>query len=367
MFRHGQAIAGQWRSGFEGSLVTIYTIDPLKDQRWTEFVDRHELATVFHSAPWLEAIKRTYDYSPVVYTTSPPSTRLSNGVVLCRVHSWLTGRRMVSVPFSDHCDPLLDGSDATVEIFEALRKKLSSEKLDYIELRPRDDRSAIIGAQKMPPFYLHVVDLKPSSQELFRNFHKDCIQRKIRRAEREALVYESGNSERLLSAFYRLMIQTRRKHQLPPQPIQWFRNLAACMGDRLQIRVAFKDGKEIASILTVKHKDTIVYKYGCSDAESQNLGATPLLFWKTIEEAKAEGLQTLDLGRSDTDNPGLIAFKDRLGAKSSILSYVRWSRKRQSESQSQTQNSHAFVKRLFAIMPDAVLQAAGRILYRHVA
>ena len=345
--------------------MSVYTFNPLQDPRWAEFVGRHELATVFHSAPWLEAIRRTYGYNFVVYTTSPPSSPLTNGIVLCRVHSWLTGRRMVSVPFSDHCDPLLDGLDAATEIAEELRKQLSSEKLDYIELRPRNELSVISGIQKTPPFYLHVVDLKPSSQELFRNLHKDCVQRKIRRAERESLVYESGNSELLLNAFYRLMIHTRRRHQLPPQPIQWFRNLVDCMRDRLQIRVAFKDGKEIASILTLKHKDTIVYKYGCSDAELQNLGATPLLFWKTIEEAKVEGLQYLDLGRSDTDNPGLIAFKDRLGAKSLMLSYLRWSKKQQSESRSQ--NPNPFVKRLFAIMPDAVLQAAGRILYRHVA
>ena len=48
----------------------------------------------------------------VVYTTSPPSLPLSNGIVLCEINSWLTGRRMVSVPFSDHCEPLLDGPTA---------------------------------------------------------------------------------------------------------------------------------------------------------------------------------------------------------------------------------------------------------------
>ena len=73
-----------------------------------EFISRHESASVFHSPPWLEAVRRTYGYTPVVYTTSPPSSPLSNGIVLCQIDSWLTGRRMVSVPFSDHCEPLLD-------------------------------------------------------------------------------------------------------------------------------------------------------------------------------------------------------------------------------------------------------------------
>ena len=154
------------------------------------------------------------------------------------------------------------------------------------------------------------------------------------------------------------------RHHLPPQPIEWFRNVAACMGDQLQIRVAFKNGTEIAGILTLQHKDVVVYKYGCSDTAFQNLGGTPILLWKTILEAKAAGLTCMDFGRSDADNSGLIAFKDRWGAKSSKLTYLRWSRKQAPDVA--RRRSSSVVRQLFALMPDAVLQATGRILYRHV-
>lgn len=344
--------------------MTVYIIDPIRDPRWAEFISRHDAASVFHSQPWLEALQRTYGYTPVVYTTSPPSSPLSNGIVLCQVNSWLTGHRMVSVPFSDHCEPLLDTSSAATEIFEELKKSVDVGNWQYVELRPMHKLSAANGAVDCAPFYLHMLDLSPSLDNLFRGFHKDCVQRKVRRAEREELEYQSGNSPYLLDAFYRLMVQTRRKHQLPPQPMHWFRNLAECMGDRLSVRVAFKDGKEIASILTLQHRNVLVYKYGASDPALQNLGGTPLLFWRAITEAKAAGLSCLDLGRSDEDNAGLIAFKDRLGAKSSILSYRRWSRRRLAAATKRPR--HQFFKRLFAVMPDPILRIAGRILYRHV-
>jgi lipid II:glycine glycyltransferase (peptidoglycan interpeptide bridge formation enzyme) len=175
---------------------------------------------------------------------------------------------------------------------------------------------------------------------------------------------ETGNSERLLQSFYRLLVQTRRRHHVPPQPIQWFRNLAECMGDHLRIRVAFHRGKETASILTLAHKDTVVYKYGCSDTAFRNLGSSQLLFWETIQEAKAAGLTYMDFGRSDHDNPGLITFKDRWGAKRFGLTYLRWSRKQAPEAV--RRRPSAVVKQLFALMPDAVLEATGRTLYRHV-
>jgi len=83
-------------------------IDPLEDRRWDEFVQRHPRASLFHSRAWLEALSRTYRYKPIAFTTSPAGQRLENGILFCQVESWLTGRRLVSLPFSDHCEPLVD-------------------------------------------------------------------------------------------------------------------------------------------------------------------------------------------------------------------------------------------------------------------
>ncbi len=101
--------------------------------------------------------------------------------------------------------------------------------------------------------------------------------------------YEVGTSERLLSSFYGLLRLTRRRHGLPPQPLAWFRNLVACLGDKLAIHVASKDGLPIASILTLSFKKTMVYKYGGSDAAHHRLGGMPFLFWQAIQRAKARG------------------------------------------------------------------------------
>lgn len=344
--------------------MTVYTLDPLRDARWAEFVDRHESASVFHTVPWLQAIRRTYGYSAVVYTTNPPDSRLTNGVVLCQIRSWLTGRRLVSLPFSDHCAPLLDSPEAGDAIYGELRKLVEAGKWQYVELRPMEKLSPAQGAVDTPPFYLHILDLSPTADQLFKSLHKDCVQRKVRRAEREQLEYQTGNTRPLIEAFYRLMILTRRKHQLPPQPIEWFYNIAETMGDKLAVKAAFKDGKEVAAILTLQHGKTMVYKYGASDQQFANMGGTPLLFWKAISEAKEAGLTALDLGRSDTDNEGLIDFKNRLGAQSMMLSYQRWSRK-QASAENKVPGGQ-LARQLFSVMPDSILRMTGRILYRHV-
>jgi hypothetical protein len=95
------------------------------------------------------------------------------------------------------------------------------------------------------------------------------------------------------------------------------------MGDQLTIRVAWKDNRPVAAIMTLSFKDTITYKYGRLDERFNHLGGAWFLFWKTIQEAKAEGMIQLDLGRSELDNTGLVKFKDRLGADRINLQYYR--------------------------------------------
>lgn len=273
---------------------------------------------------------------------------------------------MVSVPFADHCEPFFESTGNGQEVFAFLRHSIKTENWKYIELRPRTSSTLpeIALQEKGSSFCYHQLDLRPAVNNLFDRLQKSSIQRMIRRAEREGLSYEEGRSEALVEKFYRLMLQTRRRHKLPPQPLAWFRNLISCLGDRLSIRVAGKNGEPIASILTLSHRNTLVYKYGCSDASYHHCGSVPFLLWEAVQRAKESGLQEFDLGRSDLDNSGLITFKNRWGAAPSTLDYVRFSR---TCSKHVTENRGTQVaKRFFAYMPDGLLTAAGKLLYRHI-
>jgi CelD/BcsL family acetyltransferase involved in cellulose biosynthesis len=345
--------------------VPVHTLDPLRDPRWPELLERHPSASVFHSRPWLEALRRTHGYEPIAYTTSPPGVELADALVFCRVNSWLTGGRLVSLPFSDHSEPLFDSEETLHYVLDALAREFRKASWKHIEIRPLRiavDRAA--GFEASDTFYFHRMDLNPPLETLFRTFHKDCTQRKIRRAEREALTHEAGRSELLLQKFYQLLLLTCRRKRLPPQPIVWFRHLIDRFGDGLAIHVASKDGRPVAGILTLSFKHTLVFKYGCSDASFNKLGGTHFLLWKAIQEAKNTGLQEFDLGRSDLHTPGLVAFKDRWGTQRSLINYFRCSRYPTSSV------SRAWPTRLakpfFARLPDRFLIAAGELLYRHM-
>jgi lipid II:glycine glycyltransferase (peptidoglycan interpeptide bridge formation enzyme) len=348
----------------ESAAAAAYEVDPLCDLRWADLVSSHPQASVFHSPNWLRALRNVYGYEPVVITTSPPRATLTNGLVLCRIKSWLTGRRLVSLPFSDHCEPLTHSREEFDIVLAELKRRVKAGEWKYVEIRPIScEPSFDSELARFGTYHLHSLDLSVTEERLFRNFHRDCIQRKIRRAEREKLQYEDGASESLLKKFYRLAVMTRRRQGLPPQPLKWFRGLIASFGQDLKIRVVSKDGLPLASILTLLHKKSMVYKYGCSDEAFNNLGGTALLFWKTMQEAKANGLEELDMGRSDIDSPGLVAFKEHLGASGRQINYWTYP-------QGPGGLPSVWKKRLtghiVSIMPDLALEMIGNVMYKHV-
>jgi CelD/BcsL family acetyltransferase involved in cellulose biosynthesis len=376
-------------------VTAVHVLAPLTDPRWDELVSRHPRASVFHTRAWLEALARTYGYEPAVLTTTPAGP-LDDGLVFCRVRTW-AARRLVSLPFSDHCEPLVDEPADLAAMVGWFEAEVRGRRWRSFEVRPRtetggrpfraadgpgpvqdggrpfraadgpgpvQDGGRPFRAAESRRFVLHTLDLRRPADAVYKGFHPSSTQRAIRRAEREGLEYDAGRSPAHLADLFGLLRLTRRRHGLPPQPLAWFRQLLASFGDRLTIHLARHDGAAVAGILTLTRGNTMVYKYGGSDAAHHARGGMPFLFWRAIQGAQAQGVEQLDLGRSDPGQEGLIAFKDHLGATRSELTYYGIPGRAAGGARIGLLSRAA--RRLAAHLPDAALDLTGRVLYRHL-
>ena len=348
--------------------MKLFQFDPIQDFRWKEFLEPNTSASIFHSPGWLKALRCTYGYKPVAFTTSPPDSELKNGIVCCEVNSWITGRRLVSLPFSDHCEPLFGSTEDFIFVINSLRAQLKDHGWKYLETRPivwnlgqLEESTSFIPARK---YFLHVMNLAGNLDDLFGNLDKDSVQRRVRHAERVGLTETHGTSEKLLKECYRLFVTTRGRHQVPPMPYAWFQNLIQNQQEALEIRVAYMDEKAVAAILTLRFRDVLYYKYGCSDVRFNHLGAMPWLLWKAISNAKIEGATKFDMGRTEEDNAGLLAFKNRWVPEPRELIYWRFPHASSFDSADSWELK--FAKRIFSHMPVSLLTFAGRVIYRHI-
>lgn len=348
--------------------MRIYQIDPTRDERWPRLVARHPKASVFHTTGWISALRCTYGYEPLALTTSSPTGELENGILFSCIKSWLTGHRLVSLPFSDHCEPLCDSGDELNFLIRYLQTTMERRNLKYLEIRPVNGAFGLSSEtgrfQPSTNYWLHVVDLSQDLDQVFQSFHIDCVQRRIHRAERAGLTERSGRSDDLLTEFYALFVMTRGRHGLPPIPYAWFRNLIQFQGEALNIRVAYKGEIPVSAILTLRFRDVVYYKYGCSNTRFKQFAATPWLLWRAITAAKLEGAVQFDMGRTEMDNPGLLSFKNHWVAQPKRLVYWRYPNASSLNSVGGWRLNVA--KRLFSSMPDGLRTIAGDFIYRHI-
>jgi hypothetical protein len=347
---------------------SVHRVNPLSDPRWDTLAAQHPKASAFHQRSWLEALQRTYGYEPIVFTTSSPGAELKNGILFCHINSWLTGHRLVSLPFSDHCEPLCDSIEEMETLIHQSQDFVKSRRWRYLELRPMDEQfgeiASTMGLAHAGRYFLHIIDLRPTVDEIFRGFNKDSVQRRVTRADRAGLVEKSGTSSDLLRDFYDLLVITRSRHQLPPPPYSWYQNLVDCEGKSLEIRVAYQGQKPIAAILTLRFRTTTYFKYGCSDARFNKFGATPWLLWKAIAAAKSQGALAFDMGRTQDKNEGLLAFKNNWAPGNRPLNY--WRGPAGSSSEITEGWKLGLAKRVFSHLPHALLVMSGKLMYRHI-
>jgi len=348
--------------------MNTYFLDPTTDPRWLTLVETHPAASSFHHPGWFRALQETYGYRMVVITTAPPGEALRDGLPLGLVRSVLTGRRVVSVPFADHCEPLTGDPETLQALIRAANDFARKNRCRLSEFRPVTPWSAeFAAAAGVGPGFraiLHQLNLSPDLDTLFKGFHDSSIRRNIRKAEREKLRYEAGSSDKLLDDFFALTVMTRRKHRLPPQPRAWFGKLLKTLPGIAKIHVSYHGEIPTAANFTCAFRGRYIYKYGASDPAYTNLGGTPLLFWRAIQEAKEAGYSWFDMGRTDIGHEGLATFKQRWGAEAATLEYYRC------PAPTQASVGHDGIIKLlepvFARLPDRLLIATGKLFYRHI-
>ena len=284
-------------------------------------------------------------------------------IPLMEVKSFLTGKRGVSLPFTDHCPPICNSSADLEEMLNCIIEYGKTAGWKHIELR--GDNEYFNAKPVSESFSMHFLDLSRSKEEIFAEF-RDSTKRNIKRAGKENVDVELNNSRQSIEAFYRLNCETRRHHGLPPQPRYFFQKIfeQIIAQDKGFVTLAYKQNRAIAGAVFFHFKDKAIYKYGASDRKYLDLRPNNLVMWKAIQWFAGNGFKSFSFGRTEPENNGLLQFKRGWGAKEQTLNYYRYDLIKDSfvSDQSGAKTSYSF----FKILPLPVLKFTGNILYRHV-
>ena len=232
----------------------------------------------------------------------------------------LTGRRGISLPFSDFCSPLFFDDSARSFLLTELSHLARAKNWKFFELRggPTPQATAIPSAI----FYGHQIELHHGAEQLFGHL-ASSVRRAIRKAAKNFVVAEISRTPESLSVFYQLHLRTRRRHGLPPQPFKFFLNIQKELIDNNLgfVVLARAASRAVAAAMFFRSGTTALYKYAASDERYQQLRGSDLVLWEGIQFLIKTGSQSLHLGRTSLDNSGLRKFKLGWAVTEQMLHY----------------------------------------------
>src|SRR5882724_3552719 len=339
-------------------------VNPLEYPGWEAQLAGHPDATFFHGTAWARVLRETYGHIPV-YFCRFSGGHLKQLLPVMEVSSLLTGRRGVSLPFADFCSPLTGGAEDLSELYAFAMEHGRQRKWRYLEARGSFNRWR--GATPSVAFFGHTIQLTGGEAAMFKEMD-GAVRRGIRKAEQSGVRVEFSNTAESMRVFYALHRRSRRRHGLPPQPIEFFENIVRHVFEPGHgfVAIARHEGRRLAANVFFTKGHRGLYKFGASDYESQHLRPNNLLMWEAIKHCAAAGLTELHLGRTSLFNDGLRHFKLGFGAVEERIEYAKYDFRRNGFI-SDVDRSEGPLNLMFRCLPLRLLTSAGRILYPHLS
>jgi CelD/BcsL family acetyltransferase involved in cellulose biosynthesis len=340
------------------------TVDPTTDPLWQELVTRQN-SSVFHSPAWARVLAETYGWEPRAQVLVDGEGEPRAGIPFCRISDMIS-ERIVSLPFSDYCDPLVGNDDEWNRLVEGLLDEglpIAGRCL-HNNVPLGDERFAVVKQAKW-----HGVDLQPDLDAIWGRIHESA-RRAIRKAQKEGVEVRIAQGQEELRAFFEMHLRIRKyKYRLIAQPYSFFENIWRQFMEEQggALMLAYHGDTVIGGTLYLEWKDTLYYKFNASARADLPYRPNDLLTWEGIKYGKAKGYSNFDFGLSDWDEEGLLRYKRKFATEEKAISFLRFTP--DGPPGQQEQQARGLLNQLTDLfvdesVPDNISAKAGEILYR---
>lgn len=344
-------------------MSNIEIINPIHYSAWDELLLTNDQTTFFHTSAWARVLAESYNYKPL-YFSSIDNDKLSALIPFMDIKSFLTGKRGVSLPFTDYCPPIVSDKTNFQEIIDELIEFGKKAGWKYLEWRGGEK----YFQDKNPSsfYYGHTLDLTSDEKKIFGKF-RSSTRRNIKRAVKEGVKIEVCCSLKSMGEFYRLNCITRKRHGLPPQPYFFLKKVHEHIISKKKglIVLASHLNKTIAGAVYFHFGRKSLFKYGASNTDYLHLRPNNLVMWEAIKWYAQNGFKVFSFGRTEHENEGLLQFKRGWGTKEKTMRYYKYDFKKEGFIKGPFEWER-FYNKIFSVTPIPVLKFFGSILYKHI-
>jgi len=350
----------------------VKLIDPITDPRWDAFVENHPYGWICHLSGWKKVLETSFPHMKGHYLALvDESNEIKAGLPLYEVRSWLTGNRLVSIPFATLSDPLISSQDEFEALFNKAIHLSHHLGVSHIHIKTLH-ASRFIEEPRLSSdcFYVsHYLPLNGNPSEILKTFHLTAVRQPLRKLSATELKVHMGAGDDDLRTFYSLYGRTRKRLGLPSQPYGFFQALwnTFMPNGKLSLLLAELNGRPVAGHIYFKSNGRCSMEFEGWDRDVYHLTPNHFLIWEALKTACGEGYQLFDFGRTSPSDKGLMKFKERWGTELISLSeYYYPGEAGIKPSEKQDSSRYKFVRRLCNVAPDPMYQIISGFCYRHL-
>jgi CelD/BcsL family acetyltransferase involved in cellulose biosynthesis len=336
----------------------------------TALAQQQSAESFYYSQQWLTLISGLYGYKFIPLTVTNEKGLVSGFLPLCHIQSPLTGSRLVSFPFSDHCPLLAEDEQSVHQLLDQAVQLARHEQVRYLELRT--GVNSVLAAR--PDFIEGTLystwytPLDPNPEVLWARLKK-TVRNKVKKAQRNHVHVRFARGKDDILAYHKLHLRTRtKKHGMPSQPQKYFLELWDTFAgdDNLQVLLAEYEGTTVAGTILMCSGTTARFLYGASDERYLHLAPNNLLTWEAIAWACQQGYQRIAHGRTARANLGLMEFNRNWAAIETPLPYYYYPNQAGLASTSERSWRYSLLTSCWRRMPMGLAAALGTPLYKHL-
>lgn len=176
---------------------------------WDSYVQRNDMATIFHTTAWKNVIQKSFGHTPL-YAAVFRDGEIAGILPLFKIASIFTGKRLVSLPYSSIGGPLAESDTEKELLIEYAEERRASLNCAYMELRTRDGiNSHRFSVEERSTYLNSWVELDNDSDRMWRRISEHG-RTPVRKAEKSGLTVREADSEEDMKSFYRLNLLTRK-------------------------------------------------------------------------------------------------------------------------------------------------------------
>lgn len=295
--------------------VVVRPQEDVPAAEWDRYVLSHGSSSPCHLSAWKRTIERAFGFKARCLVAEQAGA-VSGVLPLFLVSNRIMGSALISSPFAVYGGICASNDEARDALLGAAREMAAKEKVEYLELRERQ-QAAYDGFLTKELYVAFDQDLPRDEDTLLKGLPRDT-RYMIRKAQKNGLraVFDNNQAD----VFYDIYARSVRHLGTPVFSRRYFAILLEEFQDMAEIAVIWHGDRALAAVLSFYFQDWVLPYYGGSLLEGRSVAANNFMYWEVMKRAMGKGIRHFDFGRSKTGT-GAFAFKTQWNMRQHALPY----------------------------------------------